>query len=409
MLGPDEFEGTVARSQDALHLTSLEELLDTQPKFTKLDLSKESDELYMSVFKVKEALKKWDEVSLANLRLAWDEQAIKIAELKEEVAGRKKGLAAKIRHFSTQHLQDNGDGEDGGETAVVTDGKDLVASFKAEFDFVNTSSRFAETAFLSTYKILRDIPDPVEEAEACLTICIRAQEALKSAQEQLNAAAAALEQQGAAAAPTAATATISVFSSSSATAAANAEEAAAAKYEARREELESKHQSDLSDLRAKFDLDLRNREHALRSLFERQQLDLQQEAEQALARKEAEVASLLSSLNEYTQKSIESEERENMLASEANKRREIEERLRVTLTDLGAAQTATAEVQCRHDAAQARAHAAEAALEKLEKSSQLAAEVRHLFPYHTPMTSHFALPLVDAPLSHAPAPCPPRA
>ena len=231
MLGPDEFEGTVERSQDALHLTTLEDLLDTPPKFTKLDLSKESDELYMSVFKVKEALKKWDEVSLANLRLAWDEQAIKISELKDEVAGRKKNLAAKIRHFSTHHLAD-GDGDDG-DNAVVADGKDLVASFKAEFDFVNTSSRFAETAFLSTYKILRDIPDPVEEAEACLTICIRAQEALKSAQDQLNAAAAALEQQGTTAAPSAATATISVFSSSSATAASNAEDAAAAKYDTR--------------------------------------------------------------------------------------------------------------------------------------------------------------------------------
>ena len=88
------------------------------------------------------------------------------------------------------------------------------------------------------------------------------------------------------------------------------------RYESRRDELESKHQSDLSDLRAKFDLDLRNREHALRSLFERQQMELQQEAEQALARKEAEVASLLSTLNDYAQKSIESEERENMLASE---------------------------------------------------------------------------------------------
>ena len=58
-MDPSEFEGTVERSSDALTLTSLEELLDNaQPKFIKLDLEKESDELYVSVFKVKEALKK---------------------------------------------------------------------------------------------------------------------------------------------------------------------------------------------------------------------------------------------------------------------------------------------------------------------------------------------------------------
>ena len=151
-MDPSEFEGTVERSSDALTLTSLEELLDNaQPKFIKLDLEKESDELYVSVFKVKEALKKWDEVSLANLRLAWDEQAIKIAELKEEVNARKKTLAGKIRQFTSRYLVTEGDEDE----EIVVEGKDLVAAFKSEFDFVSTSSRFAETAFLSTYKILR--------------------------------------------------------------------------------------------------------------------------------------------------------------------------------------------------------------------------------------------------------------
>ena len=152
-MDPSEFEGTVERASDALTLTSLEELLDnTQPKFIKLDLEKESDELYVSVFKVKEALKKWDEVSLANLRLAWDEQAIKIAELKEEVSARKKTLAGKIRQFTNRYLVTEGEDE---VEEIVVEGKDLVAAFKSEFDFVSTSSRFAETAFLSTYKILR--------------------------------------------------------------------------------------------------------------------------------------------------------------------------------------------------------------------------------------------------------------
>ena len=81
-----------------------------------------------------------------------------------------------------------------------------------------------------------DIPDPVEESEACLTICLRAQESLKNAQEQLNIAATQLE--NSVNPPTNnSTATISapsVFTSHHNTAAL--EEILSAKYEAKREE-----------------------------------------------------------------------------------------------------------------------------------------------------------------------------
>ena len=99
--------------------------------------------------------------------------------------------------------------------------------------------------------------------------------------------------------------------------------------------------------------------------------ELQQESERAIARKETEVASLLSSLNEYNQKNIESEEREKLLTSEATKRRDLEDRLRVTLTDLASAQTAASELQSKYELTVNRVHSLENSLDKHEKASQL--------------------------------------
>ena len=98
---------------------------------------------------------------------------------------------------------------------------------------------------------------------------------------------------------------------------------------------------------------------------------MQQESERAIARKETEVASLLSSLNDYNQKSIESDEREKLLTSEATKRRDLEDRLRVTLTDLASAQTAASELQNKYELTVHRVHSLENSLDKHEKSTQL--------------------------------------
>jgi hypothetical protein len=99
-MDPSEFEGIVDRVSDPLTFSNLEQLLAVNHnKFIKMDLSKESDEIYVAVFKIKESSQKWDEVSFNSLRLAWDEQAIKIAEYKESMAAKKKVLASKTRHL----------------------------------------------------------------------------------------------------------------------------------------------------------------------------------------------------------------------------------------------------------------------------------------------------------------------
>jgi hypothetical protein len=80
---------------------------------------------------------------------------------------------------------------------------------------------------------------------------------------------------------------------------------------------------------------MRSRETSLKSMFDRQQLEYQQSIDDSLARKDLELSSVMNSLNALNQRTLESEERQEMLESEVQKRRELEERLRASLTELG--------------------------------------------------------------------------
>ena len=342
-MDPSEYEGTVPRVHDPLGINlfkDFEQLLANQPtKFANMDLSKESDQIYITVFQIKESLQKWDEVSFNNLRLAWDEQALKIAEYKEEVAARKKNLASKIRNFTSSSATESNRADN--TSIIANEITALITAFKAEFDFLTTTNRFSESAFLSTYKLMRDVPDPTEELRDCLKVCVRVQETLKNAQEQLNVAERTVLEGG-----------------PSKNSDLQFEEQIAVKYDNRIVEMEQKFLADLASAREKINLEVRNKEHLSRGAFERQQLDLQQQCEDTLARKDLEIASLMNSLNALNQRNLESEERQGMLETEVQRRRELEERLRVSFTELATAQTTSLEMQAKN----------ESLLEKLDNS-----------------------------------------
>ena len=360
-MDPSEYEGTVERVSDPMGaFGGLEELLTVQnAKFVRLDLSKESDQIHISVFKIEESLQKWNEVSFNNLRLSWDEQAIKVAEYKEEVAAKKKTLGAKIRRFTTLLSSHAADSKLGGTVQdIESESKELISSFKAEFDFLTTTNKFSESAFLSTYKILRDVPDPSEELGVCLKVCVRAQETLSNAQEQLNTATKMIEEMN------------PVAPSSNYQSANLADENLVSRYESRIQILEENFASDLSTMRERLETESRNREHSIRSAFERQQLEIEQRCEGSLARKDSEISSLMNSLNDHNQRNLENIERQSMLESEVQKRRELEERLRTSLTELAAMQTQNLEMHANYDILKNKSATAEKLSTKYEKESR---------------------------------------
>ena len=61
-------------------------------------------------------------------------------------------------------------------------------------------------------------------------------------------------------------------------------------------EYENRLNLEMTGFRERFEIELRNREHEIRSKFEREQLDLQQSFEGTVSRKDSEIASLLNSL-----------------------------------------------------------------------------------------------------------------
>jgi hypothetical protein len=107
--------------------------------------------------------------------------------------------------------------------------------------------------------------------------------------------------------------------------------------------MEIRHAAELADLRTRFELELRTREQNVRSDLERSQLELQQHFEGLLERKEAQVSSLLATVSDTSQRAIEAEERGISLQQEVTKRRELEERLRASITEVATARQLAAQ------------------------------------------------------------------
>lgn len=152
---------------------------DITSRVAELQFSNEIRGMHKSLVETQHALSKWQEVSLSNLLFSLDEEALKITELQEEYLGRRKSLALKTRAFTKSFLSSSAVND---IDAFKAASKEIVDFFKAEFDTLAESCRFAENCFLSLYKVIREVPDPVlaitAAAEACdkgITTMIKAQ------------------------------------------------------------------------------------------------------------------------------------------------------------------------------------------------------------------------------------------
>ena len=323
-----EYEGTVVRSAAAMDMGEFEALL--RPRFMTLDLLKEANDVYIGIYNLKQAVVKWNEVSLTSLLSAWDEQAIKITENKEEYLAKKKSLASAVRSFSAKYLSNISN-----DTSWQAECKELVETFKLTVDVLLKACKFSETSFLSTYKILNDVSDPVPLFEDCVSVCIRAQDALKKGQEQLNIANELIN-------------TPSSHNNMNNEEYNNTQQDAVNKSELK--ELEIKLQEERLAIRSRIELEIRTREHMLRSQYESELLALQQQMDNTLEMKDNEIASLHSFINLNNVKDIEKEIRNNTIDNEINKRKDLEDKLRSTITELTTSHHQIHELTKKYDA-----------------------------------------------------------
>lgn len=328
-MDPSEFEGTVEKNEGFLDAGPLELLLQTQgPKFTLIDLSKEIGDLYLSIYSLKELISKCEVASLVSMTKEMDEAAEKLAELKESYVGRRRVLTQQVKKFTMEYLNDAGDGN-----PMVEACKEVIDLFKREFDGLSSMSKFSETSFLGIYKAIRDLPDPAVVASEGLSACLKANEILGKAQDQLNVANEIIN-------ATEANTSAAAYPSTS-TAIKQAElEKLQQQLEMDKEELKQSYLNEIVNVRAKYDVEMRNRELSLTSIFEKQQTDLQRQMEGIISKSESEVASLLRSLNENQLKNQELDERAKLLDAEMVRRRDLEEKWRssvVKISDLTSA------------------------------------------------------------------------
>ena len=365
-----EFEGTVERDAFALCAPDTLEELFSQPRgFEMLDLGKELDDIHLQIFYLKDAAQRW--IGSLDGQNGWekwmsslDEQAVRMSENKEAYAAARRVLAGKIKCFSSAHLVDGNEPD----TAALwrRDCEELISDFKSQIDSLTASARFAEVSFLSTYRLMRTAEDPTIVFDKCIKVCVKAQDALKNAQEQLHLANAALAGSSGSTAAAGGAAGATVSSASASVSAAWVEEQA--------REQEQRQKEELAELRTRLEVEMRSREDSIRSSFERHEMETQAAHEELLARKEAQVESLLAAVSDSSQRAAEAEERGISLQLEVAKRRELEDRLRTALTEAADAQTQAREFQTKFEETLCNAQAGEAHREReLKKASHDAA------------------------------------
>lgn len=173
-MDPSEYEDTIEKNEDVLDAgIVLESIFETKPKGPKFNISSDIESIsatneliYLTIFNVKDNMKKWNEVDMKNLIIILEEQAIKITELREEYVSKRKLLATSVRTFTNTHIattNSTSTSASASESSIETiekmrkDSKELIDEFKSNFDNLANTSKFAEASFLSIYKLLHDV------------------------------------------------------------------------------------------------------------------------------------------------------------------------------------------------------------------------------------------------------------
>lgn len=315
----------------------LENLLD--------DYSKDVSDIYLTLYNIKEANTKWKEVSLSELGTIWDEQALKITELKEEYVKRRKTLASSIREFTSKYIDNNIDND------MKNDTKQIIELFKSNFDYLATSAKFSEAAFLSTYKLMREAQDPCILFDECTNIITSSQNSLKYAQEQILHAASYID---------------SYESTNISQSNTNASKEVVELKEKNQElqllvdDLEQKLQTE----KHRCENDMRKLEQKIRNDIDEQLIEQQKTHNLDLSRKEMEINSLLAAINDYKLFNIEANEKGKTLENELARRRELEEKVRSTMTELANANQTLSEFEKRNEMLQVRLNTLESEVDK---------------------------------------------
>lgn len=90
----------------------------------------------------------WEALDLSNLQLALEDQATQLVELEENRLARRKELASGTKDLRTAAPETN------------AQALEVVKLYQASLEEVSGQAKFSSNAFLTLFKMLRDLPDP---------------------------------------------------------------------------------------------------------------------------------------------------------------------------------------------------------------------------------------------------------
>jgi homeobox protein cut-like len=112
-----------------------------------------------------QAIKTWSEIGLTSLQRSLDDQGVDILENQKASLISRKELASRTKTF--KKLPDN---------EKLTEIKSLLKLYQSEIDNLTKRGKFAETSFMSIYKVLAEAPDPTPLLEASVDSVLSASE-----------------------------------------------------------------------------------------------------------------------------------------------------------------------------------------------------------------------------------------
>jgi hypothetical protein len=199
-MDPSEFEGTVERAQDVMNAGVLENILATSevPKFQSFDLVKEAQDIYLAIFNLQDLSKqkdKNDQTSDERIQ-ELEISSQKLIEMKEDYLSRRNKLKLNVKKFmgSLPHLlSEESENEkrvpnEENYVSLSKESGEMVEEFKKEYDYLSNVNKFIESICVKAIKYYQERPDYESIIQDALKICLKSQDLIKNAQEQLTIA-----------------------------------------------------------------------------------------------------------------------------------------------------------------------------------------------------------------------------
>jgi hypothetical protein len=405
-MDPSEFEGTVERAPDAANAGVLENLLTSAdlPKFQSLDLLKESQDIYLAIYNLQSLIVKDDKPSSENEEMISlseiEDFSSKLIELKEDYFNRRNKLKQVVKTFLSS-LPDESEltsSEIPKEEFLLMSKKSVetVDFFKTEYDHLSGINKQIENIFLKSFKYIQQKESAIDNSmiiKESLQICLKCQDLLKNAQEQLNVAEKIVYSCSSSSSslsgssnsnepdvslpsltavinalmndkrssslssslpsnpsnhslllsnhPSSSTLEITLNpsnSSSNTSTNSNYNNAtiatATAKWEKEREELQEYYHCQLTSLKNKYEIDLKNSTNIQLLSFQEKETLLTRKLETIINQKDSEINELLTMIQSSQMKEQLLNEKEKMILIENEKRSNLEEKVRNNVLEI---------------------------------------------------------------------------